>query len=89
MRVPALDRILGAERALLDRARLLLDMSKLLSMVSRRNSAPHHPNPAEAKWRWRGERSEPVRLSFRDHHSCSVYDGSRVQNRAGPSGSEL
>ena len=28
--------------------------------------ASHHPNPAEAKWRWRGERSEPVRLSFRD-----------------------
>jgi hypothetical protein len=28
-----------------------------------RNSAPHHPNPAEAQWRWRGERSEPIRLS--------------------------
>ena len=39
-------------------------------------------NPAEAQWRWRGERSEPVRLSVHGHHSCSVCDGSRVQNRA-------
>ena len=28
--------------------------------------------PAEAQWRWRGERSEPVRLGVHDHHSCSV-----------------
>jgi hypothetical protein len=40
----------------------------------RRNSARTHPNPAEAQWRWRGERSEPVRLSVRDRHSCSGYD---------------
>ena len=64
---------------MIGRARLLLDMSNS-SPWCRRNSAPHHPNPAEAQWRWRGERSEPVRLSVRDHHSCSVYDGSRVQN---------
>jgi hypothetical protein len=31
----ALDRILEAERALIDRARLLLDMSKLLSMIAK------------------------------------------------------
>ena len=29
-------------------------MRPLLSMVWR-NSAPHHPNPAEAQWRWRGK----------------------------------
>ena len=28
-----------------------------------------------------GERSERVRLSVHGHHSCSVWDGSRVQNR--------
>ena len=27
----------------------------------------HHPNPAEAHRRWRGERSEPVRLGVRDY----------------------
>jgi hypothetical protein len=27
----------------------------------------HHPNPAEAHRRWRGERSEPVRLGVRSH----------------------
>ena len=43
-------------------------------------SRRRHPNPAEAQWRWRGERSEPVRLSVHGRHSCSVWDGSRVQN---------
>ena len=27
-----------------------------------------------------------VRLSVRDHHACSVYNRSRVQNGVGPSG---
>ena len=40
----ALDRILEAERALIDRARLLLDMSKLLSIVSaQQRAAPPKP----------------------------------------------
>jgi hypothetical protein len=44
MRVPALHRILAAERALIDRARLLLDMSKLLSKVSaQQRAAPPKP----------------------------------------------
>jgi len=29
----------------------------------------HHPSPAEAHRRWRGERSKPVRLGVRDHHT--------------------
>jgi hypothetical protein len=62
----ALDRILEAERALIDRARLLLDMSKLLSMVSAQ-CAPHHPNPRRPNGAGGGERSEPVRLSVRAH----------------------
>ena len=33
-----------------------------------------------------GRESEPVRLSVRDHHACSVFDRSRVQNGVGPSG---
>src|SRR6516165_2707400 len=32
----------------------------------------HHPNPAEAHRRWRGERSKPVRLGVRDHHTRSL-----------------
>jgi hypothetical protein len=44
VRVAALDRILEAERALIDRARLLLDMSKLLSMRSaQQRAAPPKP----------------------------------------------
>ena len=50
MRVAALDRILEAERALIDCARLLLDMSKLLSMRSaqqrRTTQTPRRPNGA-------------------------------------------
>jgi hypothetical protein len=29
---------------------------------------PAEAEAAEAHWRWRGERSEPVRLSVHDHH---------------------
>src|SRR5262249_16209090 len=59
----------GAEGASMERARSLLDMSKLLSMLSAHQRADH-PNPAEAQWRWRGERREPGRLNVRDHHAC-------------------
>jgi hypothetical protein len=59
LRVVALDRILEAERGLIDRARLLLDIAKLLCMVSaHQRAAP--PKPRGGQWRWRGQRSEPV-----------------------------
>ena len=39
----------------------------------------HHPNPAEAHRRWRGERSKPVRLDVRDHHTRSLGAESPAQ----------
>src|SRR5204862_366419 len=39
----------------------------------------HHPNPAEAHRRWRGERSKPVRLGVRDHHTRSLGAESPAQ----------
>ena len=57
--MPALELVLETKRAFIGRARLLFDMQNS-SPWCRRNSAPHQPNPAEAQWRWRGERSEPV-----------------------------
>src|SRR6516165_10753750 len=39
----------------------------------------HHPNPAEAHRRWRAERSKPVRLGVRDHHTRSVCAESPAQ----------
>src|SRR5262249_16846216 len=39
----------------------------------------HHPNPAEADRRWRGERSKPVRLDVRDHHTRSLGTESPAQ----------
>src|SRR4029077_5888422 len=39
----------------------------------------HHPNPAEAHRRWRGERSKPVRLGVRDHHTRSLCAESPAQ----------
>src|SRR5215472_2944404 len=39
----------------------------------------HHPNPAEADRRWRGERSKPVRLDVRDHHTRSLCAESPAQ----------
>ena len=39
----------------------------------------HHPNPAEADRRWRGERSKPVRLGVRDHHTRSLGAESPAQ----------
>ena len=38
-----------------------------LSHACRRTARRHHPNPAEAHRRWRGERSKPIRLGVRDH----------------------
>src|SRR5438876_6329192 len=40
----------------------------------------HHPNPAEADRRWRGERSKPVRLGVRDHHTRSLCAQSPAQS---------
>src|SRR6266446_10123216 len=69
------------------RAGLRLDMQNS-SQERRRNSAPegwrktarrHHPNPAEAHRRWRGERSKPVRLGVRDHHTRSLCAQSPAQ----------
>src|SRR5215470_11810296 len=69
------------------RAGLLLDMQSS-SQERRRNGAPegwrktarrHHPNPAEADRRWRGERSKPVRLGVRDHHTRSLCAESPAQ----------
>jgi hypothetical protein len=40
----------------------------------------HHPNPAEAHWRWRGKRSEPIRLGVRDHHTRSLCAQSPAQS---------
>jgi len=40
---------------------------------------PHHPNPAEADRRWRGERSKPVRLGVRHHHRRSLCAESPAQ----------
>jgi len=42
-------------------------------------SRRHHPNPAEAHRRWRGEKSEPVRLGVRDHHTRSLCAQSPAQ----------
>src|SRR5262249_10422767 len=39
----------------------------------------HHPNPAEADRRWRGERSKPVRLGVRDHNTRSLCAESPAQ----------
>src|SRR6516165_4565643 len=39
----------------------------------------HHPNPAEAHRRWRAERSKPVRLGVRDHHTRSLCAESPAQ----------
>jgi hypothetical protein len=39
----------------------------------------HHPNRAEADRRWRGERSEPVKLGVRDHHTRSLCAESPAQ----------
>jgi hypothetical protein len=51
------------------------------------NSAPeaqyrgaHHPNPAEANRCWRDERSKPVRLGVRDHHTRSLCAESPAQS---------
>src|SRR5437660_6953590 len=69
------------------RAGLRLDMQNS-SQERRRNSAPEgwrktarrpHPNPAEAHRRWRGERSKPVRLGVRDHHTRSLCAESPAQ----------
>ena len=38
-----------------------------------------HPNPAEARRRWRGERSKPVRLGVRAHHTRSLCAESPAQ----------
>src|SRR5262249_50862295 len=38
-----------------------------------------HPNPAEARRRWRGERSKPVRLGVRAHHTRSLGAESPAQ----------
>src|SRR5262249_53057783 len=82
----AFGRILDADRALMVRAGLRLAMQNP-SQERRRNSAPescatarrHHPNPAEADRRWRGERSKPVRLGVRDHHTRSLCAESPAQ----------
>jgi hypothetical protein len=42
------------------------------SISSQSNNAGCPPNPAEAHRRWRGERSKPVRLGVRDHHTRSL-----------------
>ena len=39
----------------------------------------HLPNPAEAHRCWRGERSKPVRLGVRDHHTRSLCTQSPAQ----------
>src|SRR4051794_30532962 len=39
----------------------------------------HHPNPAEADRRWRGERSKPVRLGVRDLYTRSLGAESPAQ----------
>ena len=58
MRVAALDRILEAERALIDCARLLLDMSKLLSMRSaQQRAAPPKPRGGPMALAGREERA--------------------------------
>src|SRR5215468_10730226 len=65
------------------RAGLRLDMQnssqerrlKSVGATARR----HHPNPAEADRRWRGERSKPVRLGVRDHHTRSLGAESPAQ----------
>jgi hypothetical protein len=88
LRVPALDRVLEAERALIGRARLLLDIVITPlpggATARRTTQTPRRPNGAGGA---RGA-SRLRRLSVRDHQSCSVYDRSRVQNRVGPSGFE-
>ena len=50
-------------------------MHSMLRAAARR----HHPNPAEADRRWRGERSKPVRLGVRDHHTRSLCTESPAQ----------
>jgi hypothetical protein len=66
-----------AERGLIDRARLPLDIAK--APLHGVGATPHHPNPTGGV---RGA-SRSGRLRVRDHHSCSVSDGCRVQNGVG------
>src|SRR5215831_14941835 len=51
---------------------------KLLSLGA--TSRRHHLNPAEAHRRWRGERSEAIRLAVRDHQTRSLGAQSPAQS---------
>src|SRR5262249_32606056 len=85
---------LGCRPRLDDARRFALGHAKLLSRASAQQRAGglaqqrrrvgatarrHHPNPAEAHRRWRGERGKPVRLGVRDHHTRSLCAESPAQ----------
>ena len=75
----AFERKLEVDRALRMRACLRLDIQHP-SRSCRHNSAPPPPNPAEAYRRWRGKRSEPVRLGVHNHHTRSLCAQSPAQS---------
>src|SRR5438046_8057916 len=70
---------LDADRALRVRAGLRLDMQNS-SQERRRNIAPPPPKPRGGRSALAGERSEPVRLGVRDHHTRSPCKQSPAQN---------
>src|SRR5438105_3843288 len=75
------DRTLPTDRAFVPCARLLLDIAKTPSWCRRQQRAATTQTPRRPIGAG-GERSEPVRLGVRDHHTCSVQGRSRVQNEA-------
>jgi hypothetical protein len=64
---------------------LRLDMSKLLSMVSAQQRAAPTQAPRSANGAGGARGASRSGSAFRDHHACSVYEKSRVQNGVGPS----
>src|SRR5439155_25345880 len=83
----AFARPLDADRAFALRARLRLDMQNSSHSCRRnsapegwRNSAPPPPKPRGGRQALAGERSEPVRLAVRDHHTRSLCAQSPAQS---------
>src|SRR6266516_4080814 len=74
-------RLAGARTFALGHAKLLSRASAPKSRRGRRNSAPPPPKPRGGHGALAGEKSEPVRLGVRDHHTRSLC----VQSPSGQS----
>src|SRR5207237_5279902 len=61
-------------------AQVALGHATVLSIVPAATARRHQPDPAEAHRRWRGKRSEPVRLGVRHHHTRSLCAQSPAQS---------